>query len=148
MSLSFDPSSPSDVVDTMYAMVSGPAGPRDWALQEQVFHPDARQMRTGVDADGKAWIRIMTLADYAADTTPFFAANDFFEVEVGRRVQQFGNMAHVWSVYEARKAPDDDVPERRGINSIQLFRNAVGHWQITSMIWDNERPGVAVDWSL
>lgn len=148
MSLSFDPSSLSDVVDTMYAMVSGPAGPRDWALQEQVFHPDARQMRTGVDADGKAWIRIMTLADYAADTTPFFAANDFFEVEVGRRVQQLGNMAHVWSVYEARKAPDDDVPERRGINSIQLFRNAIGHWQITSMIWDNERPGVAVDWSL
>ena len=148
MSRCFDPSSLSDVIDTMYAMVSGPAGPRDWALQEQVFHPDARQMRTGVDADGKAWIRIMTLADYAADTTPFFAANDFFEVEVGRRVQQFGNMAHVWSVYEARKAPDDDVPERRGINSIQLFRNAVGHWQITSMIWDNERPGVAVDWSL
>ena len=148
MSLSFDPSSLSDVIDTMYAMVSGPAGPRDWALQEQVFHPDARQMRTGVDAEGKAWIKLMTLADYAADTTPFFAANDFFEVEVGRRVQQFGNMAHVWSVYEARKAPDDDVPERRGINSIQLFRNAVGHWQITSMIWDNERPGVAVDWSL
>ena len=148
MSLSFDPSSLSDVVDTMYAMVSGPAGPRDWALQEQVFHPDARQMRTGVDAEGKAWIKLMTLADYAADTTPFFAANDFFEVEVGRRVQQLGNMAHVWSVYEARKAPDDEVPERRGINSIQLFRNAIGHWQITSMIWDNERPGVAVDWSL
>ena len=148
MSRCFDPSSLSDVIDTMYAMVSGPAGPRDWALQEQVFHPDARQMRTGVDAEGKAWIKLMTLADYAADTTPFFAANDFFEVEVGRRVQQLGNMAHVWSVYEARKAPDDEVPERRGINSIQLFRNAIGHWQITSMIWDNERPGVAVDWSL
>ncbi|SFN59448.1 hypothetical protein [Dokdonella immobilis] len=148
MSPSFDPSRLSDVVDAMYAMVSGPAGPRDWTLQEKVFHPEARQMRTGVDADGKPWIRIMTLDDYAADTTPFFAVNDFFEVEVGRRVQQFGNMAHVWSVYEARKAPDDDVPERRGINSIQLFRNAVGHWQITSMIWDNERPGVAVDWSL
>lgn len=148
MSPSFDPSRLSDVVDAMYAMVSGPAGPRDWTLQEKVFHPEARQMRTGVDADGKPWIRIMTLDDYAADTTPFFAVNDFFEVEVGRRVHQFGNMAHVWSVYEARKAPDDDVPERRGINSIQLFRNAVGHWQITSMIWDNERPGVAVDWSL
>lgn len=148
MSPSFDPSRLSDVVDAMYAMVSGPAGPRDWTLQEKVFHPEARQMRTGVDADGKPWIRIMTLDDYAADTTPFFAVNDFFEVEVGRRVHQFGNMAHVWSVYEARKAPDDDVPERRGINSIQLFRNAAGHWQITSMIWDNERPGVAVDWSL
>jgi hypothetical protein len=144
----FDPADLSCVIDSMYAMVSGPAGPRDWSLQQSVFHPAARQMRTGVDADGKAWIRIMSLDDYAADTREFFATNDFFEIEVARRVQMFGNIAQVWSVYEARKAPDDSTPERRGINSIQLFRNEIGHWQITSMIWDNERPGVAVDWAL
>jgi len=148
MTQPFDPSRLSSVIDAMYAMVSGPAGPRDWSLQKAVFHPQARQMRTGVDADSNAWIRIMTLDDYVADTKAFFAANDFFEVEVARRVQEFGNIAHVWSVYEARKAPDDEMPERRGINSIQLFRNAQGHWQITSMIWDNERPGLEVDWSL
>jgi len=144
----FDPGSLSSVIDVMYAMVSGPAGPRDWSLQERVFHPEARQIRTGVGADGRAWLKIMSLDDYAADTSAFFAANDFFEVEVARRVQQFGNIAHAWSVYEARKAPDDATPERRGINSIQLFRNDAGHWQITSMIWDNERPGVEVDWAL
>ena len=138
----------SAVVDAMYAMVSGPAGPRDWTMQEAIFHPDARQMRTGTDVGGRAWIKIMTLDDYAADTTPFFASNDFFEIEVARRVQVFGNIAHVWSIYEARSALDDATPERRGINSIQLFRNAAGHWQITSMIWDNERPGVSVDWDL
>ena len=32
-------------------------------------------------------------------------------------------MAHVWSNYEARRSPDDTQPERRGINSIQLFRH-------------------------
>jgi hypothetical protein len=101
-------------------------------------------MRTGVDADGKPWIKIMSLDDYAADTKAFFEANDFFEIEVARRVHEFGNIAHVWSIYEARRAPDDAVPDRRGINSIQLYRNAAGSWQIISMIWDNERDGLSV----
>ena len=65
----------------------------------------------------------MTLADYEANTTPFFAENDFYEVETSRRIDLFGNIAHVWSGYEARRSPDDAQPERRGINSIQLFRD-------------------------
>lgn len=132
------------VIDAMYATVSGPAGPRDWALQREVFHPESRQIRTGVDADGRAWMKMMGREDYVADTTPYFMANDFFEVETARRVDVFGNMAQVWSVYEARRAPDDVEPERRGINSIQLYRDEDGLWSIVSMIWDNERPGVSV----
>lgn len=142
--MSFDPTDIDSVITAMYAMVSGPAGPRDFALQRQVFHPDAKQMRTGVDEHGAPWVKIMSLDDYRRDTAPFFAANGFFEVETARRVDQLGNMAHAWSVYEARTAPDDEAPERRGINSIQLFRDERGHWRIMSMIWDNERDGVKV----
>lgn len=145
MSKPFDPTSISAVIDAMYAMVSGPAGPRDWSLQEAVFHPDARQMRTGVDAHGAPWLKIMALDDYEADTRAFFAANDFYEIEIARRVHEFGNIAQVWSIYEARSAPGDATPERRGINSIQLFRDDRGHWRIVSMIWDNERPGLMID---
>jgi hypothetical protein len=130
------------VVDAMYAMVSGPAGPRDWSRQDEVFHPEARQMRTGVGPSGEAWIKIMTPQSYTADTAEFFATTDFFEVEVARRIDVIGNMAHVWSLYEARNAPDDATPERRGINSIQLYKDAKVGWRIISMIWDNERPGV------
>ena len=130
------------VIDAMYAMISGPAGPRDWSLQREIFHPDARQMRTGVDADGKPWIKVMDLEQYRADTAPFFAENPFFEVEIARKVDEFGNMALVFSLYEARRAPDDATPERRGINSIQLYRDEGGRWRIVSMIWDNERPGL------
>ena len=107
MTLAFDPTRLGDVIEIMYSMISGPAGPRDWSVQDRIFHPDARQMRTGVDEHGKPWIKIMGLDDYAADTTPFFATNDFFEVEIGRRVEEFGNMAQAWSVYEARKSPGD-----------------------------------------
>jgi hypothetical protein len=132
------------VVEEMYAMISGPRGPRDWSRQANCFHPDARQARTWVDGAGRGAMKIMTLDDYAADTTPFFAEHDFFEVETGRRVDLFGNIAHVWSVYEARRALDDGEPERRGINSIQLFRDPDRGWRIVAMIWDNERDGVVV----
>jgi hypothetical protein len=130
------------VINEMYAMISGPAGPRDWSRQAACFHPEARQMRTGLDQDGRAWIRIMGLDDYAADTAPFFAAHAFYEVETGRKVDVFGNMAHAWSLYEARASLDDAEPERRGINSIQLYKHPDLGWRIVSMIWDNERPGL------
>lgn len=142
--MSHDPTSIPAVIDAMYAMVSGPKGPRDWSRQTQVFHPDARQIRTGIDAAGRPWMKIMGLDDYTADTAPFFAANDFYEIETARRIHEFGNIAQVWSVYEARRAPGDAAPERRGINAIQLFRDERGHWRIVSMIWDNERASLSV----
>jgi hypothetical protein len=132
-------------VDEMYAMISGPKGPRDWSRQANCFHPDARQIRTFIDEAGRSAMRMMGLDDYARDTTPFFAENDFYEVEIARRIDLFGNIAHVWSAYEARTSPGDGQPERCGINSIQLFKDAGRGWRIVSMIWDNERDGVQLD---
>ena len=126
-------------VDEMYAMISGPAGPRDWSRQKKCFLPEARQVRTWVDEAGRASKKSMSLEDYSRDTTPFFAANAFYEIETGRRIDIFGNIAHVWSNYEARRSLDDTDVERRGINSIQLFKDADRGWRIIHMIWDNER---------
>ena len=132
------------VIDEMYAMISGPAGPRDWSRQANCFHPQARQIRTWVDGAGRPAMKMMGLDDYARDTAPFFATNAFYEVEIGRRIDLFGNIAHVWSAYEARRSPDDPAPERRGINSIQLFRDPDLGWRIVAMIWDNERERVRI----
>jgi hypothetical protein len=126
-------------VDEMYAMISGPAGPRDWSRQANCFLAEARQVRTWVDEEGRAAKKAMGLDEYARDTQPFFDAHDFYEIETGRRIDVFGNIAHVWSAYEARRSPDDPTPERRGINSIQLFNDPDRGWRILHMIWDNER---------
>ena len=126
-------------VDEMYAMISGPAGPRDWSRQEKCFLPEARQVRTWVDDASRAAKKSMSLDEYSTDTTPFFAANAFYEVETKRRIDIFGNIAHVWSNYEARRSPNDSDVERRGINSIQLFKDPDRGWRIIHMIWDNER---------
>lgn len=127
------------VIDEMYDMISGPAGPRDWSRQSHCFLPEARQVRTFVDPDGKPGMLAMGIKEYAANVAPFFMANAFYEVETGRRIDHFGNIAHVWSAYEARTAPDDELPERCGINSIQLFRHPELGWRIVHMIWDNAR---------
>ncbi len=133
------------VIDEMYAMISGPRGPRDWSRQANCFLPEAKQVRTWVDDEGRPQKLSMSLDEYAANTQPFFDANDFFEVETDRRIDRFGNMAHVWSSYEARRTPDEDPPERRGINSIQLFNDPEHGWKIIHMIWDNER-NPALEW--
>ena len=126
-------------IDEMYAMISGPAGPRDWSRQSNCFLPEARQVRTWVDDEGRPQKLSMSLADYARDAAPFFEANDFYEVETERRIDRLGNIAHAWSRYEARRSPGDAAPERRGANSIQLFRHPELGWRIVHMIWDNER---------
>jgi hypothetical protein len=139
--MSADEAAIGKVLDELYDIISGPAGPRDWSRQKAIFHDESRQMRTWIEADGSAAIKIMGRDAYAADTTPYFAENAFYEIETARRINIFGNMAHAWSIYEARRSPDAADLDRRGINSIQLYKDADG-WKVMSMIWDNEREGV------
>lgn len=102
------------VIDEMYAMISGPKGPRDWSRQDACFLPEAKQVRTWVDEQGRPQKLSMSLEEYSTNTQPFFDANDFYEVETSRRIDLFGNIAHVWSAYEARRFPDETRPSGAG----------------------------------
>jgi len=132
------------VITECYAMISGPAGPRDWSRQDAIFHPDCIQMRTGLDETGKPWITRMTLDDYRENAGTMLMTVDFFEVELVNRIDVFGNMAQAWGSYEAKHHPDDATAERRGINSFQFYKGEDGRWRIISMIWDNERDGLTL----
>jgi hypothetical protein len=66
----------------------------------------------------------------------------FYESEVSRKVEQFGAIAHVFSTYESRHAPEEK-PFSRGINSIQLFNDGKRWWVVT-IFWDSERDGLAL----
>jgi hypothetical protein len=63
----------------------------------------------------------------------------FFEREISRRTDCFGNVCQIFSTYEARRLPSDEKPFVRGINSIQLVRDGA-RWWIASVVWDTERP--------
>ena len=84
---------------------------------------------------GGAVADVFDMDGYIASRTPFFAENDFFEIEIARREFRFGAIAHVLSFYEGRKSPDGEIV-KRGVNSIQLFHDG-DRWWVVSMLWDN-----------
>ena len=133
------------LVRAIYACISGPAGaPRDWARFRFLHRPEALSLRTVVQPDGGTHAQVFTQDRYIEDVTPFFAANDFHEIDIGHRIERFGQVAHVWSLYEARPAPDSPVLLKRGANSIQLCFEQ-DRWWVVSTIWDNEREGLTFD---
>ncbi|MEO7326913.1 MAG: hypothetical protein ABIW82_18980 [Dokdonella sp.] len=133
------------LVKAIYACISGAAGaPRDWERFRYLHRPEALSLRTVIDADGRPRAEVFNVESYITNVEPFFASNDFFEIEIDQRVQRFGQIAHVWSRYEARTAPDSPRLLKRGANSIQLFNDGA-RWWVVSTIWDNERDGLAFD---
>ena len=63
----------------------------------------------------------------------------FYEREIARRQDCFGNVCQIFSTYESRHTSSDAKPFERGINSIQLVRDGK-RWWIASVAWDTEKP--------
>jgi hypothetical protein len=133
------------VIAGLYESVShGNDAEPKWELMRQVFLPVGQLIPpkrpnedrfTVLDVDGfQERVRKGTAAAKAkGDPT------SFFEKEVARQQDCFGNVCQIFSTYEARRDPSDAKPFVSGINSIQLVRDESG-WHIASVIWDVERP--------
>lgn len=129
------------IIHALYDVISGPAGEvRDWDRFRHLFHPDAGQLvGMGLRPDGDVVHRAMTPDDYVERSGPTLETDGFFETEIGGEEHRFGNMAHVFSAYAARRDPGDLEPFVRGINSIQALWDGE-RWWIVSVLWDSERP--------
>lgn len=135
-----DVSSIGAIVAAAYESISGPANaPKDWARLRFLFRPDGRLIVVAPSGDDSAKTTVMDVDAYQARVTPSFARNPFFEKGVSERVEQFGHIAHVLSVYESRRDPKDAKPFARGINSFQLVHDG-RRWWIQNLLWQAETP--------
>ena len=125
------------IIAALYDVISGPAGERDWARFGSLFRDGSRLIPTGVDSAGRKVTFVWTPEQYAERAGRWFAENAFYEREAGRVVEQYGQIAHVFSTYESRRDPGAE-PFVRGINSIQLFHDG-SRWWIISIFWGDER---------
>jgi hypothetical protein len=138
-----DVSSIDAIIAAAYDVISGPAGKRrDWDRERSLFFPGARLIPTATKA-GQADVDlaplILDVDAYITRVQPLLQTG-FYETEIARRTEQFGQIAHVWSTYESRHSADDPEPFMRGINSIQLFNDGK-RWWIVNIYWQHE--GVA-----
>jgi hypothetical protein len=122
------PSEPWGLPAALDAAITGPAD-KDRACMRALLTPDARITLVSVGADGATSYKLLTLDDWIARTK----ARDHSvleEKQLNFRINRFGNIADLWSLYVLRS---NGSAVARGINSIQAIREA-GGWRVTSII--------------
>jgi hypothetical protein len=136
-----DVASAEAIITALYDVISGPPGKdRDWQRFRSLFTSGARLIVGAPSPDGRVPSRNMTVEEYVVAADPFLKRDGFWEREIARRVERYGNVTHVFSTYESRVNTPDSPPFSRGINSIQLVTNGERWWVVT-ILWDFERPG-------
>jgi hypothetical protein len=134
-----DVSTIDGVIHAYYDIVSISRGqPRQWDRDHTLYIEDMRFVAMNVDKQGNPVPVIMSHQEFVDRSDPRMARG-FFEKEIHRASERFGNVAHVWSTYESRDTVDGPVTAR-GINSLELFWDGK-RWWISHSIWDEERPG-------
>ncbi|MGQ0648129.1 MAG: hypothetical protein ACT4P7_11195 [Gemmatimonadaceae bacterium] len=131
------------ILKALYDAISGGAGvKRDWNRFRSLFVPNARLMpavpRAGAPG---ASVLVLSADDYVRRGGAQLEASGFFEREIHRVTEQYGNVLHAFSTYESRRTADlSEKPFARGVNSIQLLKDG-DRWWVVSIFWDSERPG-------
>ena len=135
-----DVSSPDAIIAALYEVISGPPGKRDWDRFRALFAPGARLIPTRRDAQsGEVRSVVIDAEGYISRSAAFLEQNGFFEKEISRRSERFGNILHAFSTYESRHKAGDAAPFARGINSIQLLFDGK-RWWIVTVYWQAESP--------
>ncbi len=131
------------LMTALYSSISGPPGGQDFDLSARLQHPDVRLVRTRLDEAGRPVAYSFSGEEYEANAKALLAGTPFYEVETARRVVRFGNIAQVFSAYEARIAPQGGELIKRGMNCAHLYNDG-RRWWLMHLIWDDERDGVEV----
>lgn len=133
-----------NITRRLYAVISQPAGKRDWESARHLYHPRATMVRTGIGNDGQPFVLAMTFDEYVHNAEALLKDVTFSEVEISQQASVFGNIARVASIYEFEyRRDDDDVRRGRGVNFFN-FVNAGAGWKVMNIVWDNERDGVSL----
>lgn len=126
------------IIAAVYDVISGPAGKkRDWDRMRSLFIPGARLIPTGPRQSGGFGSRVLTVEDYITRSSELLEKEGFFEKEISRDTDSFGQIAQVFSTYESRHKIDDAKPFARGINSFQLMNDGQ-RWWIVTIFWQGE----------
>lgn len=126
------------IVAALYDVISGPPGQaRDWNRMHSLFMPEGRMMVVAPQKDGSFKPVMMAVDGYIARSGKVLVEHGFFETELARTTETFGQLVHVFSTYEARRGTPDSAPFARGINSIQLYNDGQ-RWWISSLVWRSE----------
>ncbi len=124
------------ILGALYGCISGPVGQaRDFARMRSLFADGARLLPTQARGDRLA-VRALSVDDYVNMSGDSLVQMGFREVELTRRVDQFGGIAQIFSTYASYRG-DEKQPFARGINSVQLSFDGK-RWWVQNILWQDE----------
>lgn len=126
------------IMKAFYDVISGAAGQaRQWSRDRTLYIADIRFVAMSEDKAGKPVAHVVSHQQFVDASNAILVKDGFYESEIHRVTQKFGNIAHVFSTYESRNTKDGPVIAR-GINSVELFYDGK-RWWVASNTWDDER---------
>ncbi len=130
------------VMAAVYDVISGGAGvERDWDRFRSLFRPEAQLAFGGCNPNnGNCGMRFMSVEDYISGPGQQITQIGFFEKEVHRLEERYGNISHNFSTYESRRTLEDEKPFTGGINSFQLFNDG-NRWWVVNIFWQSIESG-------
>lgn len=138
-----DTESIENTMTAILEVISGPAGREmDWARWRHLFRGDVPFKIRTKGPDGKLRVVETSSEGYANNIGPNLSKRNFYETYANLKIDQYGDIAHVFMVYESKETPDAK-PFDRGINSFQLMYDQ-GRWWIVGLMWQAESSGVAI----
>ena len=133
-----DVSSIDGIMSAFYEVISGPAGqPRQWSRDRTLYIPGVWFVSMREDAQHNPVGRVMSHQQFVDQSNSGLVQKGFFEAEIHRETERFGNIAHIFSTYDSRITQTGPVIAR-GVNSIELYWDGK-RWWIVAAIWDDER---------
>jgi hypothetical protein len=130
------------LTDEFFRAVSFESGQRPaYARIRDLFIDDGKLIRNGAELP-----EISSVDDFIASRQRMVdsgALTSFEEVETAETTEVFANIAHRFSTYEKRGTMHGEAIEGGGLISTQFIRTPSG-WKMSSMAWDDERPGLAI----
>ncbi|WP_194768731.1 hypothetical protein [Tamlana sp. I1] len=128
----------NSTIKTLYTVLSAKKDTlRNWKQFKALFKKDAKLIPTGKDKMGVYQVKYLSPDDYMKKTNEWFKSNGYIIKEVHRKTNVFGNIAQVFSTFEAYHKKSDNKPFLRGINSIQLLYDEE-RWWIINVFWTQE----------
>lgn len=125
-------------IAALYNVISGGKGAeRDWELFNYLFKPDAKLIPSDKGKEGNIGVRYLSPKEYMESAGKWLVDNGFYEKEIHRSTNTFGNISQVFSTYESFHSEKDTIPFMRGINSIQLLNDG-NRWWVINIYWMQE----------
>jgi hypothetical protein len=123
----------------LYELISGPAEhERPWDEVSSLFLPGARIRVETVGEDGSVRSFDWSVEEFSKEAAEHYRRLGFWEREIARKTDRFGNIAHVFSTYESRVGDPEGPPVARGVNSVQVLKRG-GQWRIAGIVFHIER---------